>query len=161
MKHQTVDNAFGFTVDINGPTSLRQNDLALLCESNINNRFSTLQLGELIQYIRFGDSAYKLRSHITGYAKAPPGEALQTILFVSWNKACKKVRISIEWNNNRKNNLFLCYHKCRELGLQPIFKHKNYDTFISHYYTKQFMHASTKYVVTAYTTSALRVNRKV
>jgi hypothetical protein len=30
LKHQTVDNAFGFTVDMYGPTSLRRNDLALL-----------------------------------------------------------------------------------------------------------------------------------
>jgi hypothetical protein len=30
LKHQTVDNAYGFTVDLFGPTSLRRNDLTLL-----------------------------------------------------------------------------------------------------------------------------------
>ena len=112
MKHQTVDNAFGFTVDIYGPISLRQNDLSLLRESNINDKLATLQLGELIQYIIFGDSAYKRRSHITSYAIAPQGEALQPIL-VSWNNTCKKVRISIEWNYGCTGMLFK-YVMCEE-----------------------------------------------
>ena len=34
-------------------------------------------------------------------------------------------------------NFLLCYHKCRQLGLQPIFKHKHCSTHISHYYTKK------------------------
>ena len=32
LKHQTVDSAYGFTVDLFGPTSLRRNDLTLLRE---------------------------------------------------------------------------------------------------------------------------------
>lgn len=43
MKHQTVDNAFGMTEDICGPTSLRRNDLAVLRISDINGRFQTLR----------------------------------------------------------------------------------------------------------------------
>ena len=31
----------------------------------------------------------------------------------------------------------LCYHKCRQLGLQPIFKHIHFSTHISHYCTKK------------------------
>jgi len=38
LKHQTVDNAFGCTVDTIGPTSLRRNDNTLLRLSNINDR---------------------------------------------------------------------------------------------------------------------------
>lgn len=62
LKHQTVNNAYGFTVDMCGPTTLRRNDLAVLRMSNINERFRDLQLGALIQYIIFGDSAYKRQS---------------------------------------------------------------------------------------------------
>ena len=29
LKHQTVDNSLGFTIDIHGPCSLRRNDLRL------------------------------------------------------------------------------------------------------------------------------------
>jgi len=32
LKHQTVDNSLGFTIDIFGPTSLRRNDLRLFRE---------------------------------------------------------------------------------------------------------------------------------
>ena len=39
LKHQTVDNAYGFTEDMFGPTSLRRNDLTLLRDSLINNRY--------------------------------------------------------------------------------------------------------------------------
>jgi hypothetical protein len=39
IKHQTVENAFGFCEDIFGPESVRENDLTLLRLSNINGRF--------------------------------------------------------------------------------------------------------------------------
>lgn len=45
LKHQTVDNALGFTVDMHGPTSLRRNDLTLLRESNIVDRLAAMQNG--------------------------------------------------------------------------------------------------------------------
>ena len=38
FKHQTVDNAFGMTMDLFGPYFLRKNDLKLLTFSNINGR---------------------------------------------------------------------------------------------------------------------------
>eukprot|EP01035_Chromulina_nebulosa_P020050 gene20050-26030_t len=38
LKHQTIDCAFGMTVDMFGPWSLHNNDLKLFRESNINNR---------------------------------------------------------------------------------------------------------------------------
>ena len=38
IKHQTMDNAFGMTMDLFGPYSLRKNDLKLLTFSNINGR---------------------------------------------------------------------------------------------------------------------------
>ena len=92
LKYQTIDNAFGLTVDMAGPTSLRRNDMQLLrVVSNLNRRFRDVQLGELILYIIMGDSAYVKRSHITSYRNALdliPGARIYM----------KQVRISIEWN---------------------------------------------------------------
>ena len=102
MKHQTVDNAYGMTEDICGPTSLRRNDLAVLRRSNINDRFAALQHSGDIQYIIFGDSAYKKKSHITSYKKFQDMNRSQ----VHWNKSMKHVRISIEWNYGVTGSLF-------------------------------------------------------
>jgi hypothetical protein len=93
-EYQTIDNAFGLTVDMAVPTSLRRNDMQLLrvvVVSNLNRRFRDVQLGELILYIIMGDSAYVKRSHITSYRNALdliPGARIYM----------KQVRISIEWN---------------------------------------------------------------
>ena len=61
LKHQTVDNAYGFTIHIAGPTTVRKNDLTLFRESDINGIFSRLQENSTIwsQCRIFGDSAYK------------------------------------------------------------------------------------------------------
>ena len=61
LKHQTIDNAFGFTIDIEGPTTVRHNDLTMLRESEANNTFRGLQLNSTAsnQSLIFGDSAYK------------------------------------------------------------------------------------------------------
>ena len=50
----------GVIVDMCGPTSLRRNDLAVLRMSDINERMANLQINKPVQYIIFGDSAYKL-----------------------------------------------------------------------------------------------------
>jgi hypothetical protein len=64
LKHQTVENALGFTMDIYGPTSNRRNDLRLFRESNINQRMHNLGTG---QWLLFGDSAYKDHSNCKSY----------------------------------------------------------------------------------------------
>lgn len=56
LKHQTVDCAFGLTVDIYGPISLRRNDLHALRNSERSSRFQTATNGE--QFTIMGDSAY-------------------------------------------------------------------------------------------------------
>jgi hypothetical protein len=43
LKHQTVDNAYGLTVDLAGPVTLRRNDLRVLRDSNINDRMAAVQ----------------------------------------------------------------------------------------------------------------------
>ena len=61
LKHQTIDSAFGFTIHIFGPETVRHDDLALLRESDVNNMFRNLQVhcAEWNQCRIFGDSAYK------------------------------------------------------------------------------------------------------
>lgn len=61
---QTMDSAFGFTIDMYGPTSLRRNNLTLLRESNINNRLSALFEENELSCIIFKDSAYSSDSHL-------------------------------------------------------------------------------------------------
>lgn len=102
LKHQTVDCAFGLTVDMHGPTTLRSNDLSLLRTSNINQRLANVQMGSESQYIIMGDSAYKKQSHITSYHQRE-----EIILgYREWNLKIKKVRISIEWNYGVTASLF-------------------------------------------------------
>ena len=105
LKHQTVDIAHGFTVDMCGPASLRRNDLVLLRDSAINDRISLLQEKAPEQFIIFGDTAYKRRSHITSYVIQNNDQDLQAF-FVSWNRCMKEVRISIEWNYGCTVSLF-------------------------------------------------------
>jgi transposase-like protein len=98
--YQTVDNAYGFTVDLIGTTSLRRNDLTLLRLSNINDRMAELQEDSEDQVMTFGDSAYKRRSHTTSYY-AELEERL-----ARWNRRMKRVKKSIEWNNGTTAAMF-------------------------------------------------------
>jgi hypothetical protein len=52
------------------------------------------------QFMVFGDSAYKRRSHKTSYY-AELDERLEI-----WNRQMKRVRISIEWNYGTTASLF-------------------------------------------------------
>jgi hypothetical protein len=100
LKHQTVDVAHGFCVDIFGPTSLRRNDMRLFSDSNINDRIAALQLDELMQMVMFGDSAYLKLSHTRSYIK-DGNEADKR-----WNRHARRVRVSIEWNYGATASLF-------------------------------------------------------
>ena len=97
-----VDNAYGMTEDLYGPTSLRRNDTILLRDSDINNKFARLQTGATDQYVIMGDSAYKRNSHLTSYRQ----KSDDAKNYVKWNKAMKHVRISIEWNYGTTASLF-------------------------------------------------------
>ena len=59
LKHQTIDSAYGFTIHICGPETVRHNDLALLRESDVNNTFRDLQATNANQCRIFGDTAYR------------------------------------------------------------------------------------------------------
>ena len=54
LKHQTLDTAFGMTAHMYGPTSLRRNDLKLLRESQLNQKFEQIQREKPLTYILRG-----------------------------------------------------------------------------------------------------------
>jgi hypothetical protein len=60
LKHQTVDNAYGITMDIAGPTSVRANDLRVLGDSDMIERLNDLFAGEDVKYKIFGDSIVRV-----------------------------------------------------------------------------------------------------
>jgi hypothetical protein len=101
LKHQTVDSAYGMTVDIFGPTSLTRNDITLLRESNINQRVKIACTGQEYDFCIFGDSAYKVDTHLRSYITNATSEEEKR-----WNGAMKHVRISIEWNYMTSAALF-------------------------------------------------------
>ena len=123
LKHQTVDDAFGITVALCGPTSLRRNDLALLRKSDINNKVKVLCAKYDIRRYIFGDSAYKRDSNLMSYIK----QETMPEDFDNWNHAMKAVRISIEWNYGYTAALFQYVKKKDKLKLLKSHKcHKVY-----------------------------------
>jgi hypothetical protein len=102
LKHQTVDNAFGMTIDISCPRSLRQHDTTVLTESRIHDRFRDVQAGNPNPTIIFGDSAYHVDEYLRSYLWAEEGVAN----WADWNGGMKRVRISIEWNYGYTVSLF-------------------------------------------------------
>jgi hypothetical protein len=102
LKHQTINDAFGFCPDMCGPGSLRRNDLTMLRRSNLNERFRLAQRLRQLQLIIMGDSAYRKQSHITSYHKGV--DLIDGAK--AWNSKFKKVRISIEWDYGQTASLF-------------------------------------------------------
>jgi len=120
LKHQTFDNAYGITMDMYGPTSLRRNDLKLLGLSRLNQRLQQLQAPKGA----FGDSIYPTLSHISSYFKNNPNTPRQILI----NNAYKKVRISIEWNYMVTANTFSYLKKLNKLKIMKT-------TIVSKIYT--------------------------
>jgi hypothetical protein len=103
LKHQTVDIAHGFTIDMFGPTSLRRNDLFLLGKSRLTQRLAELFAGEAIPYNVYGDSIYPHLPHLRSSWRGVNGITDEQ---KAENNAYKSVRISIEWNYGVTSNLF-------------------------------------------------------
>jgi DDE superfamily endonuclease len=111
LKHQTIDIAHGFCIDLHGPTSVRRNDLTLFRLSDINGRVAA-ENGADSKYIIFGDSAYKRFSHTRSYY---PVDGVDN--HRRWNSRMKSVRISIEWNYANTASLFKYVSNKRKLQL--------------------------------------------
>lgn len=115
-----VNNAYGCVVDCEGPWTLRRNDLALLRISNINERFRELQedLAPEDQTVTFGDSAYKVQSHIRTYLSEAEVTGERAVEYRrSFNGCSKKIRISIEWDYGTTGSLFKCLQNLDKLKL--------------------------------------------
>jgi len=102
LKHQTVDNAYGMTMDIHGPTSVRANDLRVLGESNFIGRMVDLYDNEQVKVKIYGDSIYPHVENLTSSYRNHPNTPRQ----IQENHAYKSVRISIEWNYMVTGNTF-------------------------------------------------------
>jgi hypothetical protein len=61
-----------------------------------------VQLGDDLQTIIFGDSAYKVDDYLRSYLQWQE----RVDGYTEWNAAMKRVRISIEWNYGYTINLF-------------------------------------------------------
>ena len=112
LKHQTLDIAHGITIDLFGPTSLRRNDLELLRNSRINEHIGVVQAGDVDHVKIFGDSAYKVCSHMRSYYQYKLKD-LKNLLtddeyttLKDCNYKMKIVRISIEWNSGMTAKIF-------------------------------------------------------
>jgi len=102
LKHQTVDNAYGMTIDMHGPTSLRRNDLLVLACSRLIPRLNALYEHEQLKILIYGDSIYPhIGSLISSHRNRvnTPRQKLE-------NNTYKSVRVSIEWNYGNTANLF-------------------------------------------------------
>ena len=117
VKDQTVDGASGHTWDLFGPLPIRQNDLYLLGESNILDRWLNIvrelpRQNENIPEMKiFGDSAYKFRQHLFTYFSRQHNQQCSELL----NYALKAVRISIQWNYGHTVQLFKALGKIDKL----------------------------------------------
>jgi hypothetical protein len=69
LKHQTVDIAYGMTIDLFGPISFHHNDLHLLRQSRLNQCLREIQLGVEQQLILYGDNIYPALSHLRNSIK--------------------------------------------------------------------------------------------
>lgn len=144
LKHQTVDDAYGFTMDCYGPTSLRRNDLVLLRNSDINFKFARLQLGSGVDYVMFGDSAYKRQSHIRSYFTVR--ENIEGI--GRWNRHMKRLRVSIEWNYGHQAALFkylLVTYKLKVLKSELVTKIFVVTTILRNLHTGYYGSQTSKY----------------
>ena len=117
VKDQTVDGASGHTWDMFGPLPIRQNDLYLLRESKILDRWRDTirelphQDESTPEFKIFGDSAYKYREHLFTYFSRQHNQQCSDLL----NYALKAVRISIEWNYGHTVQLFKALSKIYKL----------------------------------------------
>ena len=134
----------GVIVDMCGPTSLRRNDLAVLRMSDINERMANLQINKPVQYIIFGDSAYKLRSRVMSYLAA--GDAIAG--YQRWNLSVKRVRLSIKWDYGQTSTLFkyvLNKGKFKLLKSKDVAKVYNVATLMRNFHTALYECQTSQY----------------
>jgi hypothetical protein len=96
MKWQTVDLPNGMNFHVWGPISIRHPDIISLRESHINDLLQGLQLGEDVQYVIYGDSAYIYvpDSHVLARHNNDPNTPIE----IMENRVLSSCREIIEWD---------------------------------------------------------------
>ena len=90
------------TMDIDGPTSVRANDLRVLGNSGVVQRINALYADEQLKIKIYGDSIYPHYDCLTSSHRNRVNTARQ----IAENHAYKSVRVSIEWNYGVTANTF-------------------------------------------------------
>lgn len=120
MKYQTVDLPNGMNLHVWGPISVRHNDLVSLHDSNINNRLVQLQLGEDLQWVIYGDSAY---IHVPdSHILARHHNELNTDRQTLENQSLSSCRECIEWDYGDVGAMWsmVDYKKVLKMQLMPV-----------------------------------------
>ena len=96
LKFQTVDLPNGMCFHVFGPVSLRHNDLYTLFHSNINDLVAGVQIGDLLQFVIYGDSAYVpvMGTHIKARHNNNPNNPRQILE----NASMVSCREAVEWD---------------------------------------------------------------
>jgi len=113
LKHQTIDTAHGITCHLFGPFSLRHNDLLLLGESDILDKFGDLFEGIRQKITIFGDSAYPTSDILRSYVLPEIATRHQK----DHNRRLKSVRESIEHNYALTKNLYKYLSRVEKLKI--------------------------------------------
>jgi hypothetical protein len=114
LKHQTIDCAYGMTVDLFGPYSLRRNNNKLLLESQIYNRLRNLKINQPKndQLVIYGDSIYPRLTHVKNSFKNPIFDWQ-----INENSKMASIRTAIEWNYGFTGNHYKYIRKLNKLKL--------------------------------------------
>ena len=101
IKYQTIEFPNGMCGDMFGPCSFRHNDLELLRDSDLNEKLRLVQIGNLLQYVSYGDGIFPINSHTIGkhIGNTTEDERYE-------NRMMSKIRICNEWDYGVTANLF-------------------------------------------------------
>lgn len=94
MKWQTVDLPNGMNFHVWGPVSIRRCDLFTLSASDINELIANLQVGDLYQFVMYGDSIYPWDTHLRARHVGDNLTARQILE----NRMMSSCRETIEWD---------------------------------------------------------------
>jgi DDE superfamily endonuclease len=120
MKYQTVDLPNGMNLHVWGPISVRHNDIVSLHESKINDLLVELQLGDELQWIIYGDSAY---IHVDdSHIHARHHDEDLTDRQILENRTLSACRECIEWDYGDIGVMWsmVDYKKILKMQLMPV-----------------------------------------
>ena len=98
--------------DMHGPMTYRHSDLDLLAGSKLNERLKSLQMGEPMQFVGYGDGIFPIQSHCIG--KHVGNLSVEEI---EENRAMAKMRIANEWAYGITGRYFPFVKNCYRLKM--------------------------------------------